>query len=188
MDLIETGFYEYNGDRSCYVSFSSQNSWSQYTENEMLESLETTAQFPSLLLQWSPTGVNGLKTELQREKSKAAYYEIRYIVSGTRQEVGPKCFLIFGFKIQEGNSGRYFEDNWKEVSGLARVLLFLSYEKYKLNRASLLKIQDGERGEFEYLVVVETYPLSGQLIYLLDLVQRTREDRNTGYLSLYKSI
>ena len=41
---------------------------------------------------------------------------------------------------------------------------------------------------FQFLVMVEVFYKQGDLIYLLDYVQKTREGRNVGFISIYGEI
>lgn len=190
-EFIETGLYELRGSRRCILSFSRNSPHSAQAGSLVLECMETHTQFPFFHLQWRQTVSQEEEQNYTRAKPETgvSYTEIRHIVSHQeQQDIGEsqQCYIVFGFKIIEERSKTYFENNWKEASGLARVILFLTTGMCSLTRASLLKIEDDQEGEFQLCVVVSVRPGPGEVIHLLDLVQRTREARNTGYLSLYR--
>ena len=177
---------------SCLLSFSGGTSWHQRgrfgqdreegRRSLVLESVEARADFPSLHLVWGQEGGRG-----------EVYREVAYIVPAMGQvedeeDTLASVFLVSGFKIPEEKTRLYFQENWKEVSGLGKVLLFLGSAEFKLKRVSLLQGQDRSGGceqEFQFVVLLEVVVV-GRLVGLLDLAQRTREARNSGYVSLYR--
>ena len=97
-----------------------------------------------------------------------------------------KCVIIIGFNILEEDSYNYFVDNWRELSGLGNVLDFLT-PKYFVSRVSLLINSEFTKndGHLHFMVLVELFFNANDLIYLLDFVQKFRNKRNTGYVSIY---
>ena len=149
----------------------------------VLESMERRVAFPTVTLAWNQEEDEGRVCPVYKETS--------YIVSRESEALGSPCFILFGFKVEEEQTRRYFLRHWKQLSGLAGLVLFLSEEGHQLVRASLLSREEGgeERTEegFQLLVLVEVEVPERRLAYLLELVGRVRDTRNTGYLALYKA-
>ena len=107
-----------------------------------------------------------------------------------KQLTGEKCFIILGFKMLDDCGQEQFLADWKEVSGLGNLLLFLS-PKFGVKQAMLLKNMEPVQlvGDmFNYMVMVEVFYQKDMLIYLLDYVQRIRDGRNTGHVSVYQEM
>ena len=155
----------------------------------MLESFEHLPQFSTFHLAWSEEKETHTPAE-EMEKLEnltiltQSFKELCHFTS-SRKPIGQKCFVILGFKLLGG--GDYFLSNWKELSGLGNLLFFLSptflvgHVKLLQNIKPLHLVGD----MFNYMVIVEVFYQKDKLIYLLDYVQRAREERNTGHASVY---
>merc|ERR1712130_89324 len=121
------------------------------------------------------------------------FVEKSFIVSevgGEEEEVGVlernnrTCFLLFGFRVEDERTRRFFLKNWKEVSGLGGILFFLTSKGYSVKRASLLqRASSVGRNVFQFVITVETKVSGSRLGHLLQMVQQTRETKNTGFIS-----
>ena len=136
--------------------------------------------------------------------SSHRFREISHFRSNS-ELTGLKCSVILGFQIlpgegkdvnfdgnggDGGSEGRdYFLANWEELSGLGNLLLFLSKKRFSVCQVTLLQNIEEVVGEFfKYIVQVDVIYEKAMLIYLLDYVQRAREGRNSGHISVYQEI
>jgi len=134
--------------------------------------------------------------------SSQRFRELSHFQSNS-ELTGPKCCVILGFQLlagegmgscvadghqEEGIGGKdYFLANWEELSGLGNLLLFLSKNKFSVSQVTLLQnIEELVEKFFNYIVKVEVVFEEAMLIYLLDYVQRAREGRNSGHISVYQ--
>ena len=165
-----------------------------FLSGSLLESFENLAAYSTLHIIWCDEQDNKIPSpkvsDLMNFKIQtSSFKEISHFQSNEKS-YGQKCFVILGFKMFLDGSQDYFLSNWKELSGLGNLLLFLS-PKYQVgqvmllqNMASMHMVED----MFNFLVVVEVFYKKDILIYLLDYVQRSREGRNTGYVSVYREM
>jgi len=190
-EVIETDLLEYPGQRRCVLSFGNYKDDNTSNNNNRLESLEAQTDFPSVLVNWLKSN----KETATDDEEQNIFVEESFIVSQTREEgeeegvVEQKnrtCFLLFGFRVEDERTRRFFLKNWKEVSGLGGIMFFLTSKGYFLKRASLLQRTNIlEHDIFQFVILVETKVSSSRLGHLLQMVQRTRETKNTGFISLY---
>ena len=129
-------------------------------------------------------------TDTAFEASISFYQEIECLKTessgNSRQEKG----LIFsGFRVAEEDSFRYFTRNWREVCGLGNILTYLEV-KYFVKTASFLANSSflDKSEDFHFIVIMEVYYNSLDLIHLLDFVQKFRVERNVGFISIYTEL
>ena len=116
------------------------------------------------------------------------FVESSYFVSDVETS-GAESVILLGFKIHPNESSDYFLTNWREVSGLGNLLIFL-YPKFGVKKIMFLhNVRDipKEENMFQFVVMVEIIHKNDDLIYLLDFVQRARSLGHIGFLSLYKT-
>ena len=97
--------------------------------------------------------------------------------------------ILLGFKIHPSESSDYFLTNWREVSGLGNLLLFLS-PKYGVKKIMFLHNEKDipkEEDMFQFMVMLEIFHKNEDLIYLLDHVQKARALGHIGFVSVYKT-
>ena len=121
-----------------------------------------------------------------------SFRELSHFHSDKKQR-GQKCFVILGFNLLGAGGQDYFLSNWKELSGLGNLLLFCSVvsNRFLVGHVKLLQNIDSLHmvgAFFNYMVVVEVFYQRDKLVYLLDYVQRAKERRNTGHVSVYQEI
>ena len=87
-------------------------------------------------------------------------------------------------------SSEFFLSNWREVSGLGNLLMFLSskYSVKKIMFLENLKNITKKENMFQFLVILEISHRSEDLIYLLDFVQKARNGDHVGFMAVYKEI
>ena len=149
------------------MSFGNYKDDNTSNNNNRLESLEAQTDFPSVLVNWLKSN----KETATDDEEQNIFVEESFIVSQTREEgeeegvVEQKnrtCFLLFGFRVEDERTRRFFLKNWKEVrkshiclsrrfislnvqknhqqvSGLGGIMFFLTSKGYFLKRASLLQ-------------------------------------------------
>ena len=116
------------------------------------------------------------------------FVESSYFVSDVETS-GAESVILLGFKIHPNESSDYFLTNWREVSELGNLLIFL-YPKFCVKKIMFLhNVRDipKEENMFQFVVMVEIIHKNDDLIYLLDFVQRARSLGHIGFLSLYKT-
>ena len=75
------------------------------------------------------------------------------------------------------------------MCGLGNILTYLE-EKYFVRSASFLansSFSDKSK-DFHFIVILEVYYNSLDLIHLLDFVQKFRVERNVGFISIYAEL
>lgn len=184
-ELIETGLIEYRGQRRCILSFG--DSEEDNRSKDWLQSLEAETAFPSVLLEWLDGNEETAEENIFIEES----FIVPKVMGEEEGEEAVErrnrtCFLLFGFRVEDERTRRFFLKNWKEVSGLGGILFFLTSEGYSLKRTSLLqRVGSVGRDVFQFVITVETKVSGSRLGHLLQMVQQTRETKNTGFISLY---
>ena len=157
-----------------------------------LESFEDSVEFPTLHFEYSERKMKCQDLKIEEscfEASVANFLEISLFKS-TENVLDRKCFLVLGFKTPEDGSIDYFISNWRELTGLGNILLFLS-QKYVVRRVMFMKNMASvgrDDNMFQFLLMLEVFHKQGDLIYLLDFVQQNRNWRNVGFISLYGEI
>ena len=157
-----------------------------------LESLEEGVEFSTLHLEYSDS-----KPDCQElciddsffQATVANFWEVS-LCKSVEKILERKCFLVLGFKTPEDGSIEYFIQNWKELTGLGNFLLFLS-PKYFVRRVIFMKNMASvgrDDNMFQFFLLLEVFHKQGDLIYLLDYVQKIRSWRNVGFISLYGEI
>ena len=123
---------------------------------------------------------------------KYRFKEISLLLSNNKPS-GLMCWIIYGFKLLLGDTPEYFLSHWKDLTGVGHLLNFLS-GSYQVGQASLLQNMEVEllrdlRGNmYHFLFVVQVGYKEESLVRLLDFIQRTRESRNTGHVSVYQEV
>ena len=166
-----------------------ENLKNYFSRGSLLESCEHLNHFSTFHIDW--TEIQSGKTAISGNLKivTQSFREMSHFRS-KKQLIGQKCFIILGFKMLNGCDQEQFLSNWKEVSGLGNLLLFLS-PKFGVKQAMLLQNMEpfhlvGDM--FNYMVLVEVFYQKGMLIYLLDYVQRLMDGRNTGHVSVYQEM
>ena len=102
------------------LSFGNYKDDNTSNNNNRLESLEAQTDFPSVLVNWLKSN----KETATDDEEQNIFVEESFIVSQTREEgeeegvVEQKnrtCFLLFGFRVEDERTRRFFLKNWKEV-------------------------------------------------------------------------
>ena len=134
--LIQTDLFEYPGQRRwglsqrlfffrpilrCVLAFSEEDD-NQITENDnWLQSLEAQTDFPSVLVNWLNTSEDE-EEGFDFNEDGDLFVEESFISSGmtngTAKGKGRTCYLLFGFRVEEESTQRFFFKNWKEVLSL----------------------------------------------------------------------
>ena len=172
-----------------------ENLKNHFNSGSFLESFEHLLDFSTFHIDWcdeqeSKTCSSNV-TDLENVRIFTnRFKEISHFQS-SKQPSGQKCFVVLGFKMFLDGGQDYFLSNWKELSGLGNLLLFLSTKNYLVGQVMLLQNIEPVnlvRDMFNHMVLVEVFYSKDMLIYLLDYVQRTRDGRNTGHVSVYHEI
>ena len=89
--------------------------------NNWLESLEAQTDFPSVLVDWLKSN----ERTATDEEEENIFVEESFIVSqirgeeeeeeGVAERKNRTCFLLFGFRVGDERTRRFFLKNWKEV-------------------------------------------------------------------------
>ena len=115
--------------------------------NNWLESLEAQSDFPSVLVDWLKSN----KDTAMDEEEENIFVEESFIVSqirGEEEEEGVverknrTCFLLFGFRVGDERTRRFFLKNWKEVR---RSHLLVS-------QVYFIELSTGERSWWDHLL------------------------------------
>ena len=115
------------------------------------------------------------------------FVESSYFVSEV-PTLDTQSIILLGFKIHPSESSDYFLTNWREVSGLGNLLLFLS-PKYGVKKIMFLhNVKDipKEENMFQFMVMLEISHKNEVLIFLLDYVQKARGLGHIGFGLVYK--
>ena len=119
----------------------------------------------------------------------STFKETSYFVSD-QQMLESQSVMMIGFKIHPNESTEFFLDNWREVSGLGNLLLFLS-PNYCVRKIMFLenvkKIPKKEK-MFQYCIMLSISHKPEDIIYLLDFVQKARNGDHVGFMAVYKEI
>ena len=102
----------------------------------------------------------------------SVFVESSYFVSDVETS-GAESVLLLGFKIHQNESSDYFLTNWREVSGLGNILIFL-HPKFGVKKIMFLhnvRSISKEENMFQFMVMLEIVHKNDDLIYLLDYVQ-----------------
>ena len=163
-----------------------------FRTGSFLESFEDGVEFPTFHLEYSDREPERQDVKIKDSSFEATIANFVEISLCKNQENNfeRKCFLILGFKTPADGSVEYFEKNWKELTGLGNTLHFLS-QKYFVRRVMFMKNMESvgrDENMFQFLLMLEVFHKQGDLIYLLDYVQKTRSWRNVGFISLYGEI
>ena len=119
----------------------------------------------------------------------STFLEASYFLSN-KPLLETQSFILIGFKIHPDDSSDYFISNWREVSGLGNLLLSLS-SKFCVKKIMFLYNEDcipKGKNIFKFLVMLEVSHKRKDLIYLLDIVQKFRQGRLNGFISVYQEI
>ena len=104
----------------CVLSFGDNEDDNIINNDNWLESLEAQTDFPSVLVDW----LDFNKENATNEDEENIFVEKSFIVSevgGEEEEVrvlernNRTCFLLFGFRVEDERTRRFFLKNWKEV-------------------------------------------------------------------------
>ena len=100
-----------------------------------------------------------------------------------------KVFIISGFRVSDEDCYEYFTSNWREVSGLGNILLYLE-PTYSVSSVRFLVNNNfaAKSNNFLFMMILEVYTPRCQLINLLDFVQKFRVERNVGFISVYAEL
>ena len=102
------------------MSFGDNEDDNIINNDNWLESLEAQTDFPSVLVDW----LDFNKENATNEDEENIFVEKSFIVSevgGEEEEVrvlernNRTCFLLFGFRVEDERTRRFFLKNWKEV-------------------------------------------------------------------------
>ena len=129
-------------------------------------------------------------TDTTFEASISLYQEMECLkTESTRNSLQEKCFIVSGFRVAEEDSFRYFTKNWREVCGLGNILTYLEV-KYFVSSVSFLVNNSfiDKSKDFHFIIILELYYNSCDLIHLLDFVQKFRVERNVGFISIYTEL
>ena len=129
-------------------------------------------------------------TDTTFEASISLYQEMECLkTESTGNSLQEKCFIVSGFRVAEEDSFRYFTKNWREVCGLGNILTYLE-GKYFVRSASFLVNNSfiDKSKDFHFIIILEVYYNSCDLIHLLDFVQKFRVERNVGFISIYTEL
>ena len=105
----------------CVLAFAEEEDDNQITENNnWLQSLEAQTDFPSVLVNWLNTSEHEKEEErLDFNEDGDLFVEESFIApgmtDGTTKQKGRTCYLLFGFRVEEERTQRFFFKNWKEV-------------------------------------------------------------------------
>ena len=121
----------------------------------------------------------------------SSFKETSYFLS--EEPLHEKCSnLLMGFRIHPNESSEFFRVNWREVSGLGNLLLFLrprfSVMKIRFFENECLKPRGKKGNTFHFLVIIEISHRQEDLIYLLDYVQKARNGDHVGLMEVYEDI
>ena len=87
-----------------------------------MQSLEAETAFPSVLLEWLDGNEETAEENIFIEES---FIVPKVMGEGEEEEVERRnrtCFLLFGFRVEDERTRRFFLKNWKEVK-VSRILL-----------------------------------------------------------------
>ena len=102
------------------MSFGNYKDNNTSNNNNWLESLEAQTDFPSVLVNWLKSN----KETATDDEEENIFVEESFIVPqirGEEEEEGVverknrTCFLLFGFRVEDERTRRFFLKNWKEV-------------------------------------------------------------------------
>ena len=102
------------------MSFGNYKDDNTSNNNNWLESLEAQTDFPSVLVNWLKSN----KENATDDEEENIFVEESFIVSQIREEEEEEgvverksrtCFLLFGFRVEDERTRRFFLKNWKEV-------------------------------------------------------------------------
>ena len=97
----------------CILSFG--DSEEDNRSKDWLQSLEAETAFPSVLLEWLDGNEETAEENIFIEES---FIVPKVMGEGEEEEVERRkrtCFLLFGFRVEDERTRRFFLKNWKEV-------------------------------------------------------------------------
>ena len=87
-----------------------------------LQSLEAQTDFPSVLVNWLNTTEDEEEEGFDFNEDGDLFVEESFIAPGMTNGIakgkGRTCYLLFGFRVEEESTQRFFFKNWKEVLSL----------------------------------------------------------------------
>jgi len=99
-----------------------------------------------------------------------------------------RCFIILGFKSLDKGVSSVLLRTWKDWTGARSIYLNL-HSDFDLVKIVFYHSLSNTNSTFTYLVLVEMANVStNNVVRLLDFVQRTRVERLTGFISLYRDL
>ena len=134
-EVIQTDLLEYPGQRRwgvsqrlfsfrsvlrCVLAFVEEEDDKQMAKNNnWLQSLEAQTDFPSVLVNWLNTTEDEEEEGFDFNEDGDLFVEESFIApgmtNGSAKEKGRTCYLLFGFRVEEESTQRFFFKNWKEV-------------------------------------------------------------------------
>ena len=140
--VAEIVFFSLYALLRCVLAFSEEDD-NQITENNnWLQSLEAQTDFPSVLVNWLNTTEDEEEGGFDFNEDGDLFVEESFIspgmTNGTAKGKGRTCYLLFGFRVEEESTRRFFFKNWKEVfksnefTTMTRTLF--SYVNYPLSK------------------------------------------------------
>ena len=118
----------------CVLAFAEEEDDNQMAEsNNWLQSLEAQTDFPSVLVNWLNTSEDEEEERLDFNEDGDLFVEESFIApgmtDGTTKQKGRTCYLLFGFRVEEERTQRFFLKNWKEVKSneFSKMTLTLSF-------------------------------------------------------------
>ena len=120
--VAEIVFFSLYALLRCVLAFSEEDE-KQITENDnWLQSLEAQTDFPSVLVNWLNSTEDEEEEGFDFNEDGDLFVEESFIApgmtNGTAKGKGRTCYLLFGFRVEEESTQRFFFKNWKEVLSL----------------------------------------------------------------------
>ena len=165
-----------------------------FQTGSLLESFENQIEISTFHIESIEGQINSNRvpkiTDTTFEASISFYQEIECLkTESSENSLQEKCFIFSGFRVAEKDSFRHFTRNWREVCGLGNILTYLEVKYFVRSASFLVNNSFIEKSkDFHFIVILEVYYNSCDLIHLLDFVQKFRVERNVGFISIYTEL
>jgi len=159
------------------------------SRGSVLDSLERGVLYPVVHIDWEPH-VTKVQEKEQENIHKVLYKEVdRVEPSVSKLNSFPRCFVMVGFKSLDTTVSPSLLNTWKDWTGANSIFLNLHLDFHLVKIIFYCSVKGDSSSTFTYLVVVEMANIrTDNFVDLLDFVQRTRVERLTGYISLYREL
>ena len=181
-------------DRQQPVEAKLKNLSKIFESGSLLESFENQIEISTFHIESSEGQIKSSRVpkikETTFEASISFYQEIECLkTESAGNSLQEKCFIFSGFRVAEEDSFRYFTRNWREVCGLGNILTYLEVKYFVRSASFLVNNSFSDKStDFHFIIILEVYYNSCDLIHLLDFVQKFRVERNVGFISIYSEI